>query len=255
MKKVVRFVSVLMLIVMLSSCAMLEGVLGEMGLGGLGKALFNKYPANTVALDAIFKGAANFDDVGIADRWGLVWNGLFSAFYETNKSDSMPDMYRLALAKGLGIKPALYSEVYHEREALKDYSTGDITGYTEAYTSYSFRVENKEDLQKLAGIAMELIEAQTDPEVAIKWLEDLYAEIEKTDGNYNGFALVPYLSEVDGLASRLFENGLAPEQLSENSFGAKAAKLYVENYPDGYFIEYAKARQQASAGTDDNLVL
>ena len=89
MKKSKKTIVCLVIVGMLlagTSCSVLDGLLGG---SGLIDSVFNKYPANSTALGSFAKGSADFNDLALQDRWGLVWNGMFENFTENTKKDSL----------------------------------------------------------------------------------------------------------------------------------------------------------------------
>lgn len=246
-KKICTFLLVLVLALALTSCEMFSGLFASFQV--LTGALFNKYPASTVALDALANNSADFEDLSLNDRWGLVWNGMFGIFSSTTKSDDTPEHYMPALRR-IGIVLENYENTQIDAVEHRDYSTNRVTSVDPAYTIKYYHVSDKNSLTKLADLAMGLLAQQTDPETLADWIEDLYKELGDTNGKYNGFALYPYQAKVAEFAYALFD-----ASASADSLGARTAVVYAEEYPDGAFIEQANALQQAVAGTDAALIL
>lgn len=257
MKKSKKTIVCLVIVGMLlagTSCSVLDGLLGG---SGLIDSVFNKYPANSTALGSFAKGSADFNDLALQDRWGLVWNGMFENFTENTKKDSLPNLYLAALKEGLRVNVELYKTRYTKSVPIKDYKTNQVTGKTEAYYTYYHHVSDKNALKKLADYALTILAEQKDPETLVKWMEDFYTQLGKIEGKFNGFALSPYRTNIEKFALKLFEVDAidSGENLADDSFGALVAKVYAEKYPAGYFIENANARLQVIAGTDADLVL
>lgn len=218
-KRVLLFIVLILAVVATSSCMLSPR-----------NHIRNRVSRN--AAYCISEGIATFDDVAIEDRWGIVWAGLFDDW--SVASGESEHIIMKALRIGLGISITRYDS------------------YTSSYdnkTTYYYRVQNKGDLQKLAGIALDLLEEQysQNPEIALKWHEELYHQITKTKGKYNEYTLMPYLENLNQMAKTVFEYEAAisePETLSNNSSGARLSKIYLEKYPNGHFAEFAKARQE-----------
>ena len=233
-KKTVAAVLLIAAALMLSSCSIIQGLLG-----GSMSDFVNLYPARTVALEALAQGSADFEDLPFDDQWGLIWTGLFRSMTTSPKTS---DPYLPALKK-IGYYPVNYDDYYNE---------------SYGYTTYYYRIEDKEDLQELAAIELTLLSYMPDPEIQVQLLEDFFSKILSDQGKYNGYALQPFLSLLNDYARELFEYDKAvknPAELAADSFGARCAKAYVEKYPAGNFIEFAKARVQAAAGTEAELII
>lgn len=199
-----------------------------------------KYSASYASLDALIGNSADFDDLSLDDRWAIVWHGMFSSFTEYSGDSANP--YRYVLSKKLRVSVTKYDSNYFEY-------TGE--------RAYYYRVQDKESLQELGDIAIKLLCAQGDIDTAIMWMEDFNSKIKSIEGNYNWYALSPYLKTIDRYAYYIFEmksinNGLP---LSDDSEGAIASKAYLDKYPAGEFIEYAKKRQNVLSGTEAELIL
>ena len=239
------FFILMITVVMTTGCASLNMLLGG-----------SKYDSGTVALEALVDNNATYDDLALADQWGLVWNGMFSSFSKHPKMDFessfinitdidtnyIDNLYRDALRKAFNVRAEQYD------------SFTDMDGKT----SYYYRVNDKKSLEVLAKNAIELLYAQDDPSVAIMWMEDFYTKLDSIEGKYNGFALCKYRANIDKYARYLFEIDEISnnaESLLDDSKGALAAKAYLEKYPAGIFIQYAKDRLKIIAGTEAELIL
>lgn len=239
----------IMVIVLMSSCAALvSGFVST-----LSEMIVPTFTPSTNAVGSLLGGYASYTDLRIQDRWALVWTAMFSSFTESTEQSSKPNEVYRALRK-MGVRMVNYESNHVEARTVR-YNDG-TTKYYPSYTINKYRVSDKEELHRLANLAMGMLTEQKDPEITAYWMEAFYEKLGSSTNAFYSYALIPYKDKISDFASKLFEYekvlAHGPDLSAES---AQYAMVYAKAYPAGYFLTFANARIQAELKTDAEIII